>query len=371
MTDRGVVDRIARAVLYEGYSLYPYRPSAIKNRQPFTFGALYPEGACRGGSDRSWFQMECLAMAGEAISISVVLRFLSSGQEREIVLEWPRQESVAFSTEDSVDGRLSAGVAAISPGIFKVTVKVQNTTAAAERDSEFGAAHAIVTIAGGEFISMTDPPEALRTAAAQCVNAGVWPVLAGERGPRNTVLASPIILPDYPETAPESCGDLNDATEIEEILMLRILTLTDEEKAEVRASGGRAKAILERAESLPAERLMELHGAVREWTVSTFPAVGLGKMVAQALACELQPGDRVRIRPRKRADIFDSLLEGRVAIIDAVERDFENKLHVAVVVEDDPGRDFGEMRQAGHRFFYAPDELEWVGPRAEGSEAHA
>jgi len=164
----------------------------------------------------------------------------------------------------------------------------------------------------------------------------VWPVLVGKRGARDTMLASPIILPDYPQVAGESAGDLFDATEIEEILTLRILTLTDEEKAEVRASDERARRILERAESLPPEWMSRLHGKTTQ----------------------LKVGDRVRLRPSKRADIFDTVLDGRVAIVEAIEQDFENNVHVAVVVEDDPGRDLGEMRQIGHRFFFSPEEIE-------------
>jgi hydrogenase maturation protease len=88
-------------------------------------------------------------------------------------------------------------------------------------------------------------------------------VLVGEPGQRDTPLASPIILYDYPQIAPESAGDLFDGTEIDEILSLRILTLTDEEKQEIRESDERARQILERTESMPAEQFMKLHGAVR------------------------------------------------------------------------------------------------------------
>ncbi|HUC30940.1 MAG TPA: hypothetical protein VMR80_15190, partial [Candidatus Acidoferrum sp.] len=82
-------------------------------------------------------------------------------------------------------------------------------------------------------------------------------------GYRDTMLASPIILYDYPQIAPESAGDLFDGTEIDEILSLRIMTLTDEEKREIRASDDRARQILERTENMPAEQFMKLHGTVR------------------------------------------------------------------------------------------------------------
>lgn len=72
---------------------------------------------------------------------------------------------------------------------------------------------------------------------------------------------------------------------------------------------------------------------------------------------DLKPGDRVRLWPSNRADIFDIALEGQVAVIEAIEHDFDNKVHLAVVLEDDPGRDLGMLRQPGHRFFFGLDEV--------------
>ncbi len=73
---------------------------------------------------------------------------------------------------------------------------------------------------------------------------------------------------------------------------------------------------------------------------------------------DLRVGDRVRICPRKQADIMDMALAGKVAVIEAIEQDFEDKIQLALVLDDDPGREFGMMRQPGHRFFYSPEELE-------------
>ena len=191
-------------------------------------------------------------------------------------------------------------------------------------------------------------------------------MLVGQSGATNTMLASPVILPDYPQIAPESPGDLFDGTEIDEILTLRILTLTDAEKAEVRESDPRARAILERAESLSADHLMNLHGVIRdmgpaaperwsawdnETTLSPRTNVAIGET-------RVAIGDRVRLRPGKMADIFDSALAGQIAIVTGIEEDFEKNIHIAVVVEDDPGKDLGEMRFIGHRFFFSPSEIE-------------
>ena len=126
----------------------------------------------------------------------------------------------------------------------------------------FVSTHAILESAEGEFISLLDPPTALRSVAETCRNQGLWPVLVGEEGDCHTLLASPIILYDYPQVAPESPGDLFDGAEIDEILSLRILTMTDDEKREMRYSDERAREILERTENLPEEQLMKLHGAL-------------------------------------------------------------------------------------------------------------
>ena len=109
--------------------------------------------------------------------------------------------------------------------------------------------HVILGVESGEFVSLLEPPDEVQPFVAQCQNVGVWPVLVGDEGQRDTLLASPIILYDYPQIAPESVGDLFDGTEIDEILSLRILTLTDDEKREIRDSDERARQILERTES--------------------------------------------------------------------------------------------------------------------------
>jgi hypothetical protein len=179
------------------------------------------------------------------------------------------------------------------------------------------------------------------------------------------MLGSPIILYDYPQVAPESSGDLFDGTEIDEILTLRILTLSDPEKQELRRSDPRARLLLERLESSVPEQLLKLHGVIRgmhavqetPWSAwDTVDAKPLKKAMVEGV--ELGKGDRVRLRPCSRADIFDTYLDGKTAIIEAVEEDFENRIQFAVIVEDDPGRDLGEMRQAGHRFFFSAEEIE-------------
>ena len=155
------------------------------------------------------------------------------------------------------------------------------------------------------------------------------------------MLSAPIILYDYPRVAPESPGDFFDGTEVDELLTLRVLTLTEGEKQEVRAAGDRARQLLDRTEGLTAEQLLRLHGAVRDRA----PAA-------------LRPGARVRLRPRGRSDAMDLILSGKAATVVAVERDYEGRVHLAVTVDDDPGEDLGRQGQPGHRFFFRPEEVE-------------
>jgi hypothetical protein len=316
------VRRIADAVLYEGYILWPYRKSAIKNRQRFgTFGGVYP----RGRDDPSSMQTQCLVeSAGHAV-VDVRVRFLhvvdrqvldaagapvdelELGDERHV--SWQEAAEREFATEGlplgsarRMDIRVPAGeereelaggalvrrwrelagaidvyAEQLRPALFRLTVRIDNLTPWGDADRErallrtFCSTHAVLTVSGGGFVSLTDPPAALGADAEACENVGTWPVLAGAPGDRSTVLSSPIILPDHPQIAPESPGDLFDATEIDQMLVLNILSLTEEEKREMRDSDPRAREILERTEALTEDELMRLHGAIREFGLVRHP----------------------------------------------------------------------------------------------------
>lgn len=157
--------------------------------------------------------------------------------------------------------------------VIRVTVRLTNLTCFESSETTVReaalmfalvSAHTILGVENGEFVSLLDPSVGLEDLAAECKNVGTWPVLIGDRA--ETVLSSPIILYDHPQIAPESAGDFFDSTEIDEILSLRILTLTDEEKREMRQSDDRARLILERTESMPEEQFMKLHGVLRGLT---------------------------------------------------------------------------------------------------------
>ncbi len=342
--NRALVDRIADAVLFEGYILYPYRPS-VKNRQRWTFGGLYPEAYCRpqSGSDAAGNQTECLVHGTRATKLQVVTRFLhltarvvgeiesplaewpdgaapayrpvetlhigdrllqtwQEAEEREVVLgemmmvdllmsaqRWPFTfpgswhlepvqgaagtiDGVLVREQQALEGAVEVSAVPVEEELFRVTLRVVNrtpleSTKCDNRDEallrSLVATHTILGVEQGEFVSLLDPPERWRAAAAACRNVGTWPALVGEKGQCDTMLSSPIILYDYPEVAPESPGDFFDGTEIDEMLTLRILTLTDEEKLAMSAVDGRTRELLARTETLAREQLRGLHGTLR------------------------------------------------------------------------------------------------------------
>jgi hypothetical protein len=97
-----------------------------------------------------------------------------------------------------------------------------------------------------------------------------------------------------------------------------------------------------------------------KWDWNPFEEATAPPESVRVLGIELRVGDRVRINPKKKADILDMALAGKIAVIEAIEQDFEDHVQLGLVLDDDPGREFGMMRQPGHRFFFSPDEIEPV-----------
>jgi hypothetical protein len=176
--------------------------------------------------------------------------------------------------QESVRGTVEITAVYAADEVFKLRVRVKNIASPADDSGHISrdqalmhsliSAHVLLGVVDGQFVSLLDPPESVKDVAASCQNVGTWPVLVGAEGEKDTMLSSPVILYDYPQIAPESPGDLFDGTEIDEILALRILTMTDDEKREMRDTDERARKILERTEALPMEHLMKLHGTLRE-----------------------------------------------------------------------------------------------------------
>jgi hydrogenase maturation protease len=167
---------------------------------------------------------------------------------------------------DGLEGSVSVSAEPLAAGLHRLTVAIANETPwdggerAALTRRTLCSTHTVLRVRDGAFVSLTDPPAALREPAAACVNEGAWPVLVGEPGDSDTLLASPIILEDHPRIAPESPGDLFDGGEIDQMLILNIVQLTDAEKAEARASDPRVRELLDRSEGLSPAALMALNG---------------------------------------------------------------------------------------------------------------
>jgi hypothetical protein len=438
--------KVADAVLYEGYLLYPYRASAAKNQARWQFGVLMPRLWSEHGPDEPWAtQTECLLEPEEATTVRVLVRFLhvqaktvevvdveagtfheadtlpvdgselvpwDEAAELEVAVEAPlarllegelatpferpggRRVEPVHDAAGRLVGRtvrrrwpvlgsvkLSAERLEGPYGLVRLRLVLENATAwndpGADRSvalrHSLVAAHSLIGIDQGVFLSLLDPPEWAKPAAEACQNLHTWPVLIGDEGRRDAMLSSPIILYDHPTIAPESPGDLFDATEIDEILTLRTMALTEDEKREARATDERAAALIDRVDSMPPELLERLHGAVRylkevegaeegepelvPWwdpgadrTVSpeTDGVVVAGVTVAR--------GSRVRLRPGQRADAQDMFLAGRLATVEAVFLDVDGNRHLAVTLDEDPAADL--QRWHGRYLYFSPDEVE-------------
>jgi hypothetical protein len=393
------VRQVADAVLYEGYVLYPYRASAQKNRSRWQFGVLMPaDYVTADPSERSLTQAECVFEHSGQPAVELAVRFLQVQRRTTLgptaANTWDEavEQEVGLTVDSPLltgdgctkgfvipggDERETAGPSPVArrrerllgsvrvratelPGPWRaarLTVQVANESgtvpAASTRDealpSALVAVHVIITISGGAFVSMTDPPEWARPEVARCENLGCWPVLAGPPGTRQVVLASPIILPEHPELASESPGDLYDGTEIDEILTLRTLALTDEEKEAARATDPRSAALIDRVDAMDAPTMEQLHGAIRALRPETDAVTVAGYRVARGSVVTLRPGVR-------RADAQDMFLDGRTAVVEAVLFDVDETAYLAVSLADDPAAD---LRSAHGRFLYfAPDEVE-------------
>jgi hypothetical protein len=421
---------VADAVLYEGYLLYPYRASARKNQIRWQWGVLVPPTyAAAGHGEHATSHSECLLELGTDPVLHIRLRFLqlqhrSGGDgpvpefDEAVEHEVDAVLSVAelFTTDlldtgqvvpitvpggtETTDGvtrqrwpldgeiRLSAQRLEGPYGVVRLTVEVVNTAQWSDPEAarhlalrhSLIAAHTVLAVTDGEFISLIDPPEWAKPAAESCHNERTWPVMVGEVGSRDVVLVSPIILYDYPTIAPESPGELFDGTEIDEILTLRTMTLTDEEKAEARATDERARKLMDRIDSMPPEMLDKLHGAIRYlgetprarsgpdpietittpgtpwWDPGADASVDPDTDSVLIAGVEVAKGSRVLLSPGlRRTDAQDMFLAGRTATVAAVLLDVDGNTHVAVTLDDDPG---AEIAAAHGRFrYFSPDEL--------------
>ena len=281
--------------------------------------------------------------------------------------------------------------------LMKVTITVKNTTPwneteAVDRDTVMRrsliAVHTLLAVDDASFVSLLEPAEHATQAIAACSNDGTFPVMIGDNETNDVMLSSPIILYDFPLVAPESAGDFCDSTEIDEILALRVMTLTDEEKAEARGTDARAAAIIDRCDDMPDEIWTRLHGAVRSLRpigtpVDTTIDNGFDTMFDEVPTestpwwdpgqdstfdpftdtmriggVEVGNGTHVRLKPSRRADAHDLFYAGRLATVKGVFNDVDGDTHVAVALDDDPASDMLEWQ--GRFLYFHPDEIEVV-----------
>ncbi|MDQ6697581.1 MAG: hypothetical protein M3Z46_09005 [Actinomycetota bacterium] len=427
--------RVADAVLYEGYVLYPYRASSAKNQMRWQFGVVAPRPFAEADGIEQWFQQtEVIAEFGVDAQIDVRVRFLQvqtrtvqAAEGDDLVpvehldvdgVRWATWEEAVEQVVDvtgidlasvgthetaftfpafrEIEGLGPAGrvvrerwelngVVRIAiedvPGPYplsRLQVRVENITDWAESGARREAAvrrslvgvHVLAHVDDGSFLSSFDPPEFARGAVESCTNRIAFPVLIGDEDDDTTFLSSPIILYDRPEVAAESPGDMCDATEIDEILALRVLTLTDDEKMQARATDPRAAAIVDRVDDFAPEMFEQLHGAIRSlrpaveeplpwWEPAVDAAVDPWTDTLCIDDVTVMKGSKVRLRPgARRTDAQDLFLVGRIATVEGVFSDVDGDQHLAVTLDDDPA---AELHQWHGRFLYFhPDEAEPV-----------
>ena len=427
---------IADAVLYEGYLLYPYRATSSKNQSRWQFGVVGPPGASAAGIGEDDTLAAQFLIDGDS-ELNLVIRFLQlqhrhvqrdvGGGRFEPVdqltsglqswVDWdeavecelsfgpfwladlaaPRTVPVTVAEGKDIElvdgGRLIRTRAAIQAdlsiaverdldrdGLHRVSVSIRNTgPSALDKDSAIATSligtHLIGEVVGGEFVSLLEPPDSAVDAASRCVQHRCFPVLAGRPGERDLILISPIILYDHPEIAEQSGGALYDSTEIDEILTLRVMTMTDEEKAQARATDPLAAEIIDRCDSMSPEAMQQLHGILRNphgesprglipeipdgvdwWDPLADNAVRPDIDAVLVNGVRVSAGSRVRLRPSRRADAQDIFFAGKTARVISVHEDVDGEQYVGVIVEDDP--DFELPDSYGRYLYFAPDEVE-------------
>ena len=425
---------VADAVLYEGYLLYPYRATSSKNQSRWQFGVLGPQGAADTGlGEDGTLSAQVLVRSYGVPSLSGVVRFLQlqhRGVERDVGggrfepvdeltagsqmwLSWDEAVECEISIEPSrvtslprtceisvpagrdvenVEGgrivrtrRSLHGLVAMSADedgdLLRLTFEVRNTAPpAADKDEAIATSligtHLLIEVTEGEFVSLLEPPDSAAAAVARCGQHRCFPVLAGPAGEADLVLVSPIILYDHPEIAEQSRGALFDSTEIDEILTLRVMTMTDEEKTQARATDPLAARIIDRCDSMSPEAMLDLHGVLRNphaptqepglipevpadvdwWDPMADTAVRPGLDAILVNGTRVTRGSRVRLRPSRRADAQDLFYADKIARVTSVHEDVDGDQHVGVVLEDDPAADLHDWY--GRYLYFAPDEVE-------------
>jgi hypothetical protein len=352
-----MIEQLVDTLLYEGYALYPYTPGATKNATPTPFGIVYPPAyAAASGATFDHLQIECVAEIDDPdTTLDGEIRFLQASgerhkaQERRIELPATRfgeSHTVPFHYE-GLHGHAIITAIPLKERRVRMTISVHNTTDVPAGLDRTGAllhsllsTHVVGRVAGGRFLSPLD--------VQGCENVNSWPVLATQAD--DAVLGAAIMLPDHPQIAPESKGNLFDSTEIEEALLIHVLALSDEEREEAAAQDPAVRQMLERAARTTPQELMDLHGRVQV----ADPRVGEAEVDVSGVRYRL--GDKVVLRPETNATPQDHLVAGRSATIERIYYDYDGSVHLAVTVDDVPGQEL--MRDIGRFLYFKPTEVE-------------
>jgi hypothetical protein len=358
------LEELVSSLLYEGYALYPYTPDATKNATPTPFGIVYPPvyaAECSGAHDHA--RMECVAVPRSGATLSATLRYLTPSGNGGHQASEQRSELGPVTIGERISVELPGGRFTLrseplagEPGRALVRACVHNTAdvpAGLDRAAALGASlisvHVVVEISAGRFVS---PLEAGRR------STNIWPVLASADD--GAVLGAGIVLPDHPRLSEHSHGNLFDNTEIEEALVLHVHTLSDAERA---AAGGRDQVVgdmLERALALGPQEIMGLHSGLTAVVPPSATTAHLedvrGEQRATVDGVTYERGDTLILRPGTDRDPYDRMLDGRRATIERIYVDYDDRVHLAVTVDDDPGQDL--MRETGRYLFFFGNEVE-------------
>ncbi len=355
------LERLVDSLLYEGYALYPYTPEATKNATPTPFGIVYPPvyaAECSGAHDHA--RLECATVAQPDATLTATLRWLSPrGSGHQAIEERATLGPAAIGeriTTELPGGRFTLRSEAPGPdGRVRVRACVHNTAEVSPGLDRAGAlgeslisVHVAVEVSAGRFVSPLE---------AGCQSVNLWPVLAGPAD--DAVLGAGIVLPDHPRLSDASYGNLFDNTEIEEALVLHVNVLTDEERAAASGHDQVVGDMLERALALGPHEIMSLHSGLTP--VQPTPPTAAereipGEQSATIDGVVFHRGDTLVLRPGTERDPFDRMLDGRRATVERIYIDYDDRVHLAVTVDDDPGQQL--MRETGRYLFFFADEVE-------------
>ncbi len=326
LNSASVLDDLTKTVLYEGYSIFPYHRSSVKNLKPIPFGVIYPEQYHSYHPPApTKMKTECIVTAQKNSAINITVRFLHLIITKIFQQTDNDNTSLPYEGWQTIERQINSGDLIISELIgnkkvfpigfdsikvdkniydenkilkekqsncglkitgnviieafafenidntFRVSVTVNNDTSLSNAESisrdevfqqSFLSTNTILKVTDGAFISDQNPPEEFKEIVAQCEKIGTWPILIDES---NTImLSSPIILYDYPKINAHSKLDLFDSLEIEEMLILQLSAMSDTEKQQIAESDGKMREMLDKASQVTPQELLNLHGHMFE-----------------------------------------------------------------------------------------------------------